>query len=84
MIKLNLETLEQRRDVVSLNFAKNCIKNGILSELFPENTTNHDMKMRHPEKFKVLHACNERMKKSSIIHMQNLLNAEDKEKKSRK
>ena len=39
------------------------------------------MDTRYHEEFAVLHANTERMKKSSIINMQNLSNAELKEKK---
>ena len=84
LIKLNLETLEQRRTDVCLTFAKNCVKNGIISELFSENKSAHDMETRHQEKYQVFYANNERMKKSSIIYMQNLLNADDKENNLRK
>ena len=76
----NKEEKQQRRKELSLEFAKNGIKNGILNDLFPENINYHVMKTRNHENFKVLHANTERMRKSSIIYMQNLLNAENKEK----
>ena len=79
LIKLNLESLEKRRTEVCLNFAKNCVKNEVMHELFPENKTKHDMETRHQEKYEVFYANKERMRKSSIIYMQNLLNSDDKE-----
>ena len=79
LMKLNLETLESRRNHLDLNFAKNCIKNEKFTNLFPPNENLHTMETRHHENFKVYHANTERFKKSSIINMQNLLNIEAKE-----
>ena len=42
--------------------------------LFPENDKIHKMKTRAVEKYKVQHANTERLKKSSIIAMQKMLN----------
>ena len=72
LLKLNLETLESRRNHLYLEFAKNCIKNGKLNDLFEKNENVHAMETRHHEEFTVFHANTERLKKSSIIHMQNL------------
>ena len=69
LLKLNLEPLEVRRDLLSLKFAKDCIKFNKLKDLFPENSKEHCMETRHQEKYKVLHANTERLKTSSIIHM---------------
>ena len=79
LLQLNLQTLEQRRKELCLNFAKSSIENGTLNDLFPENNNDQTRKLRYNEKYKVLHANNDRMRKSSIIYMQNLLNEEDKE-----
>ena len=72
LMKLNLQSLEERREELCLKFAKNCIKNNKLTDLFPENENQHCL--RNPEKYNVLHANTERLKNSSIIYMQNLLN----------
>ena len=40
------------------------------------------MDTRYHEKYEVLFSNTERMKKSSIIYMQNLLNKEEKERKN--
>ena len=79
LMKLNLETLETRRNHLDLNFAKKCIENDKFKNLFLHNEKSHTMETRHHENFQVLHANTERLKKSSIIHMQNLLNIEAKE-----
>ena len=70
LTKLNLQTLEQRRKKLCLRFAKNCIKNEILSDLFPENNNVYENKTRFHEKYQVLHADTDRMRKSRIIYMQ--------------
>ena len=80
--ELNLQTLEKRREILCLKFAKDCIKFNKLKDIIPEN---EDMtKTRHKEKFKVLHANLDRLKDSSIIYMQNLLNTEYKQNKQMK
>ena len=45
-----------------------------MNDLFPENDKTHKMKTRAVEKYKVQHANTERLKKSSIIVMQKMLN----------
>ena len=45
--------------------------------IFPENAKNHTIKTRMKEKFKVEHANTERLRKSSIIYMQHLLNEKE-------
>jgi hypothetical protein len=42
--------------------------------MFPKNERKHNMDIRNPEQFKVQHANTDRLLKSSIIYMQNLLN----------
>ena len=82
LLKLNLQTLEQRRKELSLNFAKDGIKNGTLNDLFKEKTIEHEREKRNTEKYEVLMANRERMKMSSVIHMQELLNEEHNSNKS--
>ena len=81
--KLEIETLQDRREQLCLNFAKSCIKNPKFSDMFPENTKTHTMELRNPEVFQVIHANTERFRKSAIIYMQHLLN-DDAEKKKKK
>ena len=49
-----------------------------MDDLFPENQKYHCMETRENEKFKVTFANTERMKTSSIISMQNMLNENEK------
>ena len=72
--KLEMETLNDRRDQLCLEFAKSCVKNPKFSDMFPKNTKTHTMETRNPETFNVNHANNERFRKSPIIYMQHLLN----------
>ena len=74
LVKLNLVTLKERRDELCLNFAKKCVRNPKTRDMFHKNTKDHEMNLRHTEQFKVQFANNERLRKSPIIFMQNLLN----------
>ena len=67
-----LPTLKSRRNKLSLNFAKSCVKNSITKDIFPENkiTTN----TRRPEKYHVPAAKTDRLAKSAIPYMARLLN----------
>ena len=75
LLLLNLESLEDRRSELSLQFAKKCLLNEKFSNLFPENE-NHGPETRNQEKYKVRFSHTERTKMSSIIQMQHLLNAD--------
>ena len=81
---LNLETLEERREYLCLTFARRCIKNEKTQKMFPLNIKLHNMETRNKEKFDVKHANTDRLRNSSIIYMQNLLNQQEvwEEKKS--
>ena len=68
LTKLEMETLPERREILSLNFAIKCLKNEKMKHMFPVN------KKRSKEVYFVQHANTERLKRSSIIYMQNLLN----------
>ena len=69
-----METLSERRTKLCLKFAIKCTKNEKMSKMFPINEKTHQMKPRVKQKFKVNHANTARLKKFSIIYMQNLLN----------
>ena len=66
---LQIESLKDRREQLCLNFAKKCIKNSKV----------HQMLTRKPDKFRVTHANTTRFKNSAIIHMQNLLNRNERQ-----
>ena len=74
-----MTSLYDRREQLCLNFAQKCVKNPKTVQMFPLNDKNHAMGTRNPEKFKVQHALNGRLKKSPVIYMQTLLNKHESE-----
>ena len=74
---LELESLSDRRENLCLTFAIKSSKNPKTKHMFPRNEKTHNMGTRNPEKFRVQYANNDRLKNSSIIFMQNLLNQQD-------
>ena len=73
---LDMDTLENRRNKLCLEFAKKCVKNEKLKDKFPANDKSHTMRTRKSEKYKVTHARKEKYKKSAKIQMQMMLNKE--------
>ena len=74
LAELEIETLEQWREKLCLNFALKCAKNEKTKKMFPLNEKQHKMNTRNTEKSQVQHANTERLKNSPLIYMQNLLN----------
>ena len=67
-----IQTLSERRKTLCKKFAKNCIKNEQMSQMFPLNSSN--VSTRFKEKFHVQPAATEKLAKSAIPYMQRLLN----------
>ena len=76
-----MDTLEVRRESLCLKFAKACVRNEKMSDMFPRNVKNHLMEKRGREVFYVRRANTERLRKSAVINMQILLNKDVLEKK---
>ena len=74
-----MKTLSERRNEMSLKFAKNCLKNEKVKNFFPLN--NRIKRTRHSEHFKVNFASTKRYGSSTIPTLQRLLNAEELKKK---
>ena len=72
--KLDMENLSERRAALCLSFAQKCAKNPKTAQMFPKNVKVHNMETRQPETYIVQHSNTERLRKSSIIYMQHLLN----------
>ena len=53
LLLLDLETLKERRSILSLRFAKKCLTNPKMKDLFPPNKSNHNMRKRNQEHFQV-------------------------------
>ena len=84
LYKLKMESLQVRRQIVQSKFAKSGIKYDKLNDLLPINKNLCKMETRKNENFKVNFANTERLKKSSIISMQNWLKIDFNENKKRK
>ena len=76
---LKLDTLNKRREMLCLKFAKNCLKNEKMKRLFPLQTHHHNMKKRSQAMFKVNKSRTSRYRSSAIPFMQRLLNEDYKQ-----
>ena len=81
---LNMESLDQRRESMSLKFVKNGLKNLNFSKLFPLRRENHGMSIRQREKYHVTMSNTSRFKDSAVPFLQRLQNKDALEKKSLK
>ena len=79
--ELNLLTLEQRRKMLCLRFAKKCLRNEKLRNMFPKSKQKHSMIKRKTRKYLTRKTRTNRMEKSAIPYMTKLLNDEESEKK---
>ena len=75
---LKMETLYERRERLGLNFAKKCLKNKRMSDMFPNNFNLSNISVRNKEKYHVNHANTERYKNSTIPYLQRKLNESNK------
>ena len=73
---MNIQTLDDRREVLCLSFAKKCLKNEKVKSLFPLKKSVHNMKIRKTNKFKTERANTKRYEKSAVPYMRRLLNKE--------
>ena len=74
LTKVGLESLVERREKLCLKFAKACLKNDNVKDMFPLNDS-IDQDVRDRNKYKVTFANTGRLKDSAIPYMQRLLNA---------
>ena len=72
--KLNLKRLDIRRENLCLNFAKKCLKNKKLKNMFPKRSKVHNMKLREEEIMKLKKRKTSRYEKSAIPYMTKILN----------
>ena len=78
--KLNLQTLDERRQTLCLKFAKKCLETEKLKKMFPLSRKMHHMKIRGNEKYLVTKSFTERHKKSALPYMQRMLNDRERQK----
>ena len=74
---IKMDSLEMRREKLCLKFAKSCLRNEKVADMFPMNKKDHAMGRRQNEKFVIRKARTERLQRSAVVHMQRLLNNED-------
>ena len=77
-----IQSLEQRREVSSLRFVKNCLKDANFAKLFPLKKANHVMDVRNPIKYHINKTNTERYRKSTIPYLQRQLNRDVLKRKS--
>ena len=74
---LNLASLNKRRRNLCLRFAKNCLRNEKMKNLFPIRKSKHSMKKRNERKFQSKIINSKRYEKSALPFMTKLLNHEE-------
>ena len=74
LIATKLESLEKRRKMLALRFAKKCVKHPEMKRMFPVNDKKSGAVTRNSETFYVQPTNTERLANSSIPYMQRLLN----------
>ena len=79
--QLGIMRLSERREVICLKFAKNCLRLENFKKLFPVHLSKHSMKTRNEEKYEISKSNGQRYANSAIPKMLNLLNKEYKEQK---
>ena len=77
---LDLDTLKDRREHLCLSFAKKCLKNEKVKDLFPLHKSKHQMKKRKVKKFQTKTSYTKRYQKSALPYMRKLLNDDYEEK----
>ena len=80
--ELNITTLKERRNILSVNFAKKCLKSDKTKDIFTRNIRKNKMKLRNREHYKVKHCRTVRMQKSAVISMTKQLNSYMKNKEN--
>ena len=71
---LKIQSLDERRRTLCLKFAKNCLKNEKVKNMFPINKRNYRIETRKRNKFKIFKANTERYDKSAVPYMRKILN----------
>ena len=71
----NLDSLVDRREMLCLKFAKSCVKNNTVRDMFPVNPVDYHVDTRDREVYNVMMANTERLRRSAIPYMQRMLNS---------
>ena len=76
-----IPTLKERRNALSLNFAKNCLSNEKTKNMFIKNKQTDKMKLRIKKKYHIKRTRTERTKNSPLVFMTKQLKKKHKEKR---
>ena len=74
---VHLETLLKRREKLLYSFGKKSIHIEQTKHLFTRKKTIHEMNMRRPDIYEVIHANTERLRNSTVPYIQQLLNKKE-------
>ena len=77
---LNLPTLKERRETLTAKFANKCLKDEKSKNMFKNNTSRYNMKLRHKRKFNEAQSKTKRFDNSPLQYMTRILNKENEEK----
>ena len=72
-----METLFKRREKLLYTFGNKCIHIEQTKQLLTRKKTLHEMDMRRPDKFEVMHANTERLQNSTVPYIQRLLSKKE-------
>ena len=75
-----MQSLKDRRELLCLKFAKDCLKSEKFKNYFPLNNKTHAMPTRHSDRYATRKKSSERYAKSALPNMLRLLNHSDKKK----
>ena len=75
--ELKLDSLEKRRELLSLRFAKNCLRNEKMKNLFPLRKQQHKMDKRKNRKFETKQINTKRYASSALPYLTKLLNIDE-------
>ena len=81
IFSLNLDNLQTRRKKLKIKFGNAGIQNNTLTDLFPLKNKKHNMTTRCQEKYEITHSNTKRLKNSTILNLQSLMNKEEEKKK---
>ena len=77
---VQLDTLFKRRVKLLYSFGKKSIHIEQTRHLFTRKKIEHDMNLRRPDKYEVIHANTERLRNSTVPYIERLLNKAEYEK----
>ena len=71
---LRIDNLDKRREKLCLSFAKKCLKNEKVKDMFPCHKSKHQIKKGKVKQFEMKTSSTKRYNKSALPYMRKLLN----------